>query len=87
VRSKQKKADEILHIINELLEVTPEEIPEDSCFLLEINFSELRKSHLKTETYWTLAPMDAVIRAQDLESARGARANIRTRKKDDIDGA
>jgi len=70
---RNKKADEILHIINELSEVTPEEIPEDSRFLLEINFSELKKSHLETQTYWTLA-MDAAIRAQDLESARGARA-------------
>jgi hypothetical protein len=70
---RNKKADEILHIINELSEVSPEEIPENSRFLLEINFSDLKKSHLETQTYWTLA-MDAAIRAQDLESARGARA-------------
>ena len=70
---RNKKADEILHIINELSEVSPEEIPENSRFLLEINFSDLKKSHLETQTYWTLA-MDATIRAQDLESARGARA-------------
>ena len=70
---RNKKADEILHIINELSEVSPEEIPENSRFLLEINFSDLKKSHLETQTYWTLA-VDAAIRAQDRESARGARA-------------
>jgi hypothetical protein len=68
-----KKAKEILQIINELLEVALEEIPEDSRFLLEINFTKLTKSHLETQTYWTLA-MDAAIKAKELELARGARA-------------
>ena len=45
-----KKADKILRLINEFLEVAPEEIPEDSQFLLKINFSKLAKSHLKTQT-------------------------------------
>jgi hypothetical protein len=70
---RNKKADEILQLINEFSEVAPEEVPEDSRFLLEINFSELTKSHLKTQTYWTLA-MDAAIKAKALESARSARA-------------
>jgi hypothetical protein len=68
-----KKVDKILQLINEFAEVAPEEVPKDSQFLLEINFSELMKAHLKTQTYWTLA-MDAVITANALESARGARA-------------
>jgi hypothetical protein len=68
-----KKADKILQIINKFLEVAPEAIPEDSHFLLEINFSELTKSHLETQTYWTLA-MDAATKAKELESAQGARA-------------
>ena len=68
-----KKAKEILQIINEFSEVAPEEIPTESRFLLEINFTELTKSHLETQTYWTLA-MDAAIKAKELELARGARA-------------
>ena len=68
-----KNADQILQLINEFLEVALEEVPKDSRFLLEINFSELTKSHLETQTYWTLA-MDAAIKAKALESARGAQA-------------
>ena len=70
---RNKKAGELLQIINEFSEVAPEEIPEDSRFLLEINFTELTKSHLEHQTYWTLA-MDAAVKAQELEMARGARA-------------
>jgi hypothetical protein len=68
-----KKADEILQLINEFAEVAPEDVLKDSQFLLEINFSELTKAHLETQTYWTLA-MDAAITAKALELARGARA-------------
>ena len=76
---RNKKADKILHLITELSEVAPEEVPEDSRFLLEINFTELKNAHLETQTYWTLA-MDAAIKAKALESARGARAK-RTRRR------
>ena len=40
---RNKKADEILQLINEFSEVAPEEVPEDSRFLLEINFSEINE--------------------------------------------
>jgi hypothetical protein len=68
-----KKGKEIIQQIDVLSEVAPEEVPEDSRFLLEINFSELSKTHLETQTYWTLA-MDAALKAKAMESARGARA-------------
>ncbi len=68
---RNKKADEILHLINELADVALEEVPLDSRFFLEINFSELSKSHLETQTYWILA-MDAATNAQAQESTRGA---------------
>jgi hypothetical protein len=68
---RNKKANEILHLINEFAEVTPEDVPSDSRFLLEINFSELTKAHLETQTYWTMA-VDAAIAAKTLELARGA---------------
>ena len=67
-----KKAEEIIQQINALSEVAPEEVPEDSRFPLKINFSKLSKSHIETQTYWTIA-MDAAIKAKAIESARGAR--------------
>ncbi len=70
---RNENADQILQLINEFSEVAPEEVPKDSRFLLEINFSKLTKSHLKTQTYWTLA-MDAAMKAKALELARAARA-------------
>ena len=80
---RNKKADEILQIINEFADVPPEEIPDDSRFLLEINFTDLTKSHLETQTYWILA-MEAAIKAKSLEVARGARAKqIHSQSKHD----
>ncbi len=70
---RNKKGKEIVQQINVLSEVAPEEVPKDSRFLLEINFSELSKTHLETQTYWTLA-MVAALKAKAMESARGARA-------------
>jgi len=72
-------AKEVLHHINSLSEVSPEELPESSRFLLEIKFSELSKHHLETQRYWTLAVV-AALKANALEQARGARAK-RVRQK------
>ena len=76
---RHKKADDVLRLIHDLSEVAPEDVPEESRFLLEINFSELAHSHIETQTYWTLA-MDAAIKATALESARGARAKRMRRR-------
>jgi hypothetical protein len=70
---RNKTADELLKHINSLSEVSPEELPESSRFLLEINFLELSKHHLETQRYWTLA-VDAALKANALEQARGERA-------------
>ena len=69
----------MLHHINSLSEVSPEELPESSRFLLEINFLELSKHHLETQWYWTLA-VDAALKANALEQARDARAKRVLRK-------
>ncbi len=74
-----KKAEEILHQINVLLDLAPEEVPKASQFLLEINFSELSKSHLEIQKYWMLA-VDAALKAKALELARGAKEK-RVRRK------
>jgi hypothetical protein len=68
-----KKADEIMQQLNVLSNLAPEDVPEASRFLLEINFSRLSTLHLETQKYWTLA-VDADLKAKELESARGARA-------------
>jgi hypothetical protein len=71
--------EEILQQINILLDLAPKKVPEASQFLLEINFSELSKSHLKTQKYWTLL-VDAALKAKALELARGARVKWVRRK-------
>jgi hypothetical protein len=76
---RNKKADKVLCLIHDLLEVASEEVQEDSRFLLEINFSELTNSHIETQTYWTLA-MDAATKVTALESARRARAKQMRRR-------
>jgi hypothetical protein len=68
-----QKVEEILHQINVLLDLAPEEVPEASQFLLKINFSKLSKSHLETQKCWMLA-VDAALKAKALELAQGARA-------------
>ena len=60
--------DELLQHINFLSEVYPEELPELSRFLLEINFLELSKHQLETQWYWMLA-VDAALKANALEQA------------------
>ncbi len=56
-----------------LADLAPEDIPEASRFLLEINFTELSKYHPDTQKYWILA-VNAALAAQNQEWARGARA-------------
>jgi hypothetical protein len=65
--------------IDVFLDLAPEDVPEASRFLLEINFSERSKFYLKTQKYWMLV-VDAALKANALESARGARAKRVKRK-------
>jgi hypothetical protein len=37
-----------------------EDVPAESQFLLEINFSNLSKSHIKSQKYWILAVSTAL---------------------------
>ena len=68
-----KSAEKIMWEIESLSSLAPEDVPEASRFLLEINFTELSKFHIETQKYWTLA-MTAACTAQELNLARGARA-------------
>jgi hypothetical protein len=74
-----KKANKIMQQLNFLLDLAPEDVPEASQFLLQINFSELSISNIETQKYWTLA-VDTALKAKALESARGARAKWVQRK-------
>jgi hypothetical protein len=75
--------------IEYLSSLAPKDVPTVSHFLLEINFTEFSKFHIKTQKYWTLA-VKAACTAQELHSARGVRvkranqnvnARIANRKK------
>jgi hypothetical protein len=55
----------------ELSDLSPEEVPDNCRFLLEINFTELALSHLETQRYWTLT-MKAALTAQHHECKRSA---------------
>jgi hypothetical protein len=50
------------------LDLAPEDLPEASRFLLEINFSKLFTYHLETPKYSALA-VDAALKANKLEHA------------------
>jgi hypothetical protein len=56
-----------------LADLAPNDVPEASRFLLEINFTELSKYHPETQKYWILA-VNAALAAENQERARGARA-------------
>jgi hypothetical protein len=55
-----------------LADLSPEDVPEASRFLLEINFTELSRLQVETQKYWILA-VNAALTAQNRELARGAR--------------
>ncbi len=53
--------------------MAPEEVPEESQFLLEINFSDLSKSNIKNQQYWVIA-IQVAITAGRRTAAAGSRA-------------
>ena len=69
----KKNAEEIIWEMEFLSTLAPEDIPKASRFLLEINFTELSTFQIETQKYWILA-VTAACTAQELNSARGARA-------------
>ena len=65
--------------LNVLSDLAPEDVPEASQFLLEINFSELSTSNLETQKHWMLV-VDVALKAEALESVQGTRAKQVRRK-------
>ncbi len=74
-----KQSESLLQTIAELSDLSPEEVPNNSRFLLEFNFTELTKAHLETQQYWTLA-VNAALTARQDECQQGARIK-RVRRK------
>jgi hypothetical protein len=64
---------DIKQTIEELAETPPEEIPEGSKFLLEINFGDLTKSHIENQQYWIIAIREATTAGRQ-STAAGSRA-------------
>jgi hypothetical protein len=64
---RNKRLEDLLQEISELLKLSPDKVPEGSRFLLEVNFTELTSYHLETQRYWTLA-VNAALTAKQLDS-------------------
>ncbi len=47
----KKQLESLLQTITELSDPSPKEVPDNSRFLLEFNFTELTKAHLETQQY------------------------------------
>ncbi len=78
-----KQPESLLQTITELSDLGPEEVPNNSRFLLEFNFIELTKAHLETQQYWTLAVNAALTARQDKhqQSARIKRVRRKLNRK------
>ena len=68
----KKKAEDISLELESLARLAPEDVPVNSRFLLEINFSNLIKSSLELQKYWILA-INPALTAHQCPLARGAR--------------
>ena len=69
----KKKAEEIALELESLAGLAPEDVPANSRFLLEINFSNLIKSSLELQKYWILV-INSALTTQQRQLAWGARA-------------
>ena len=69
-----KSLEDIKQTIEELVETPPEDIPEESKFLLEINYGDLTKSHIENQQYWIIALQAAITAGR-----RSAAADSRSR--------
>jgi hypothetical protein len=69
----KKKSEEILKEVEALSDLAPEDVPAESRFLLEINYTNLATFHIETQKCWTLA-VRAAIHAKTLEQAQSARS-------------
>ena len=65
--------------IEQLAETSPEDIPEESRFLLEINFGNLTRSHIENQQYWSIALQGAFTVGRRFAAAGSRARGIRHR--------
>ena len=74
-----KTAEALADEIHRLAELEPNDVPNDSRFLLEMDAGLLTQCHLETQAYWVTA-MVAARKAKAKQSAMGAGAKRRAKK-------
>ena len=74
-----QKRESILQEVDRLAEIDPILLPEDSRYLLEIDFSSLHRDTLERQSYWLLA-MKAAVKAGQRTVARSRHATARQRR-------
>jgi hypothetical protein len=72
-----KSLEDIRVTIEELAETSPEDVPEESKFLLEINFGDLTKSRIESQQYWIIAIQAAITAGQRSQAAGSRTRRIR----------
>ena len=79
-----KERRDVLVQIEQLLDTEPEQVPQESRFLLEMDYDSLYKSSFERQSYWVIA-MQAARRAgrrtAAMQSRRGAGAKRRAAKR------
>jgi hypothetical protein len=66
-----EKLEDMLQEFIDPSDLSPDNVPESCRFLLEIDFTDLASTYLKTQCYLTLA-VNAALTAQQLKNKRGA---------------
>ena len=69
----KKSTKEMSAEIHRLAELDPDEVPNESRFLLEVNLGELTRTYIETQAYWVTA-VTAARRAKARQSALSSRA-------------
>jgi len=74
-----KTAEALAEEIHRLAELEPDDLPQDSRFLLEIDSGQLTNTHVETQAYWVTAVI-AARKAKAKQSAMGAGAKRRAKR-------
>ena len=69
---RRNEREAVRRLIDEYAETRPEEVPEDSRFLLEFDFEKLNTSSFENQQYWVIAMKAATVAGQR-QVKRGAR--------------
>jgi hypothetical protein len=65
--------------LESLAGIAPEDVPAESQFLLEINFSKLSQSHTESEKYWILAVNAALTAKRHLLALEACARQVRNK--------